>query len=585
MNFKKKQIGILSFVTIGACLFIYIGSTMQRTTAELFASPDETAVMMFARAWEFGRGFRLPHGLPSELQHFAGLHPRSMVRQGDYLVPVGFLGMPLIVSLAEKAAKGLGAYVTLILVLSAAYPLWRLASGGSRPSYERNARVAAITVFIFLSFPTVLLYVNRGLFPNLPVVALSIWAVYATYNLSNFEYRISNIERRGLKRIFSTFDIRHSTFIFSIMTGLALGLALIIRPVESIWIIPWIAWAVWIGLRRMKHALIPPTKRRLPYITAVVVAFIICLFGGRLAMQTYPYHASIKDQPVIGYLLKDYADPTIREGEPAAIVSYTEAPKTDADWKRFFPFGFHPRVMWENVRTFLFGYVGLWIGAALFGAFFALRKRWDRDSLVFLSLSGWTLASLLIFYGQSLYTDNIRGTVSLGNSFLRYMLPLVPIIAYGCALFINAIWLRSLRGKILGIGGVIFFILFGIGIAFAHDEEGIIRTRYELQRYALIREQAERAVEEPAIVLSERSDKIFASGPFVAVSPLPSDEYLTEISASASNVYMFHRTLDGGPTEDRIRSSFGIPFGLFTLNNETFYELLAVPQEADLRKL
>jgi sulfur transfer complex TusBCD TusB component (DsrH family) len=546
MEIDLKRVFYVLLIVLGLGLFLSVGSIMPRITTELFASPDETAVMVFARAWEFGEGFRLPHGLPEQLEHFQSFHPRSMIRQGDYLVPVGFLGMPLIISFVEMLGQGLGAYLTLILVLSAIYPLWRLAK-------KTNPRVAIITVFIFLTFPTILLYVNRGLFPNLPVVALTIWAVWALAGVRRWE---------------------KASVIRAVIGGISVGLAFIIRPVEAVWIIPWVAWAIWLGLRTTKNELITTTKRFLPYVIAGAIALLICFYGVYLAMQTYPYHSNISDQPVIGYLLGDRVDARIIEGTPAAFVEYTEPAAVREGWEKYFPFGFHPRVMWENIRVFLLGYLGIWTGVAFFGAFVSLRKRWNKDSFIFLALVGWTFLSLLIFYGQALYSDNIRGNPSLGNSFLRYMLPLVPIIAYGCARLIDEVWSKSIRGRILGVSAVIFFLLFGTTIAFANDEEGILQTQYELQRYSLIRSQAEHVVKKPGIIISERSDKIFASGPFVTVSPMPSDEDLDELTELTDSIYMFHRTFDGGLMENRIQMYYGDSLGLFTLNNETFYQLI-----------
>jgi hypothetical protein len=533
----NKNPAFHALVGISLLAFLFLGSFLQRTTTELFASPDETAVMLFARAWSWENGFRLPYDLPQGLDRFSGLHARSMVRQGDVLVPVGFLGMPMLVGLAESLGRGWGAYATLILVMSCAYPLWRLARGAGR-------RTGVMTVLLFLSFPTVLLYANRGLFPNLAALALALWAVW------------------GAGKIASA-DSGPGVWIAAAWSGIALGLALLIRPVEAVWIIPWIAAAPWILSSSSRPPALRGSWRRL--VLTGTAALLVCACGVFAAMKTYPFHSSLFDQPVIGYLLHDAAG-------AAAYAGAVDA--GSSGWTSVLPFGLHPRAMWENARSYFFGFLGLWTCAALLGSFVRLRRRWGKCETVFFFLTGWTLASLLVFYGQSLYADNIRGNATLGNSFLRYMLPLAPIMAYGCALFIDALWSARARGKLLGASAALFFIFLGGTVAFAHDEESILRTRHELRRYELIRGQAERTVAEGAVILSERSDKIFASGPFMAVSPIPEDAVLDALSSSDANVYLFHRTLDGGDLECALTERFGMPpVPLFSLDNETFYRL------------
>src|SRR3989344_5880076 len=186
----SKRTLVCACAVIGAVVFLWVATILARTTTALFASPDETAVMLFARAWSPTVGFRLPHRLPRDLAD---------------------------------------------LVLSSAYPLWRLAR-------RVSARVAWVTTLIYLTFPTILLYANRGLFPNLPVVAFGLWSAWA--------FRVV----RGPWSV--------------VIGGLTLGLALTIRPTEALWLLPWIAWAIWMSKTTWRRILV-----------ACVVTTIVCLGG------------------------------------------------------------------------------------------------------------------------------------------------------------------------------------------------------------------------------------------------------------------------------------------------------------------
>lgn len=487
---------------IAVIILLYMGSEFQRVSTSMFASPDETAVYVFAQAWTPGGGFRLPHGLPPDIQEYAGLHPRSMVRQGEFLVPVGFLGMPLLAALSERIRAGAGAYLTLLLVLTAAYPLWNLAGSW------RRKKIAALTVLFFLTFPTVLLYENRGLFPNLPVVALALWSVWAWQEIG---VRYSVI--RGTRGMWNEMFI-------AIIAGLTLGLVLIIRPLEAVWVLPWVAWGMWRGWEKSASVM---------YGVAAGIGAAVCGIGVWVAAKTYPY-ATGGYLPPVGYVLRDQA-------MQQTIVDTSS--RTEMNFR--LPYGFHPRAVWENVRVYMLTYLGLWTGTALAGMYAALRREWKREQTIFLAMIAWTVLSLLFMYGQSVYADNIRGNASLGNSFLRYLLPLTPLLAYGMALAVEAAWRLPHRGNVLGAMAAIFLLLAGIVTAYARDEEGILQTRYEIGRYAQIRRETERSIPAGSIILSERSDKIFASGSFTAVSPIPDAETLSVLQASPHRIFLFHR--------------------------------------------
>ncbi len=542
-------------VLAGAICFLWLGTFLQRTTTDLFASPDETAVMRFARGWTIGGGFRLPTGLPSDLADLAGLHARSVVRDGDALVPVGFLGMPIIIGIAEKMASGLGAYLTPILVLSSVIPFFLLVR-------RRSRRTALISIFVCLSFPIVLLYSNRALFPNLPVVALALWAVWAWSEIGG---RLTSGDQKNSK-----FQIPNSKFIISIIAGIATGLALLIRPIESVWIIPWIVWALLTGSGKREAGSGEPVKRRRsisPIQIAAVIAAAMLAAGWISAWHTY---GSSHGLFPIGYLVHDSV---------GAASSPSSAPAMSAGGSLIvLPFGFHPRTLWTNVRAYLISAFGLWFGLALLGAALAIRTRkgFDRSSVIFFGLVAWTAFALLLIYGQSVYTDNINGGVTIGNSFLRYLLPLVPLIAIGCASVIDGLYgLRGWRGIVLAPIATTLLVILGIVTAFARDNEGLLQTRYELARYVSIRAAAEQMIPSGSIILSERSDKIFESGPFVAVSPIPPTSTLDRLHAYGSPVYYFTRTFGAEGDSDPVVARFENVTPLFTQLNETMYRLEA----------
>jgi hypothetical protein len=478
-------------IAAAVLLFLLVATILPVATTQVFASPDETAVAAFARGWTWDKGFSLWTNLSLGLDGMTGLHPRSMVQQGARLMPVGFLGMPMLILPFEKVVEGSGAFLTALLVLSSAFALFRLAEAFGR-------RAAWTSVIVYLTFPTVLLYTNRGLFPNLPVVALGIWAMWLLQQNKKWMH---------------------------ILGGMVIGLALTIRPIEALWLLPWIAWIVF----RQKE------KQR--FTLAGMAAAVVCVIGYVSAVQTYGHFLF-----PVGYWLHDV---TLSElVAPVPTVRDLSGP-TLPSLPSILPFGIHPRGMWNNIQSMLFGILGPWVAASLAGyALWMWRHRaGTRQSLAPTLLTGWTVVVLLVMYGQARYTDNINGTATLGNSFLRYLLPLVPLMAIAIGLLAEELSKIAFRWRVAAIGLTIFFAVFGTVTALVRDEESIIPTRMQLERYMYIREVVQHILEPGSIILSERSDKIFVGLPYVSVSPMPSSYVIRIIQNSSQPSALFHRLL------------------------------------------
>lgn len=511
---RPERLALLGlFIALG--IFLSVGTVLPRTTTTIFASPDETAVALFARGWTFHEGFRIPTGLPQAASEIAGLHPRSMVQQEAWLVPVGFLGMPMLAMPFEKIWEGSAGFLTLLLVISSVFPLWQFAS--------RMGRRAALTAsVVYLSFPIVLLYANRGLFPNLPVVALGLWSVWL----------VGEKERWKI-----------------IVGGLLLGLALTIRPVEGLWLIPWVVWRAW----------------KKDWWIAVLATLIFPVLGYLAAVQTYQ-----TIHPTIGYWVADHPM-RVTAGIRETLVEL-ELPQAT----QVLPYGIHPRTLQLNIRLFWLEMFWPWI----FLAFAGVVQLWWRDRITWKSpviwLGAWTVVVICLFYGQALYLDNIRGTPAIGNSFLRYSLPLVPLLALAIGAWAELL-MRDKRRTIIATAVIIALALFGVGTAIARDEESIAKTQRELQRYVEIRTEAAQLLKPGTIVVSERSDKIFAGLPnIVAVSPLPSMETIQWIvgrdlvtAAHAPSIAWFHRKL----TPQEMEASAMKLTELLHQGNEVLYQV------------
>jgi hypothetical protein len=360
---------------------------------------------------------------------------------------------------------------------------------------------------------------------------------------------MSNVECRNSK-----FDIRYSK---TILAGVLTGMALMIRPTEFFWILPWVIFA---GFENLK------SKGFKNLLWLAVPLILVCLGGALMAQKTYgsPF--------AFGYQFHDpiFSNIEYRTSNIELRISKFEIP----NW----PFGFHPRNVWFNVRSYLLEYLAPWFILIVAAFWLAWKQKAARSSIY---LAGWTIASLVLFYGQSLYQDHVRiNEISIGNSFLRYMLPLAVVAAFSLG------WLVHQRLSVAGTRrckcGIVFLItfvsVFGLWTALARDAEGLFFNRQEILRYQMIRRETVKILPRATIIFSERSDKIFYPAYQVA-TPLPPGEQIVKLLTDGRAPVAFYlRNLDE-QTAQRWQQS-GIELRpLLNAGNETLYtaRLIGIP--------
>lgn len=434
----------------------------------IYLSPDETAVARMSRS--FGEGLTMRIADPI-LREYPFIHPRSLVSQGDAMVPVGFLGLPILMGLIWSLFHEWGiVLLTPLLAMSAAYPLWRF-------SRKYGIIGQVVTVTTWLSFPTVILYANRGSFPNLPVVCLMLWAAW--------------------------FIWEHRSWMRSACAGILFGFAMAIRPVEAVWTLPWmiVAWQMRPGGK--------DGKERTDVVAFLFAAIFVLGCAFLIAWMTYgsPF--------VIGYSLRD---PMMDVASATGPV-----PTVLVGW----PFGLHPRNIFFNIRAYFVGYLWPWALCAIVAAVVWIK----RGARAIPLLAGWTLVALCAMYAGTIYQDHVGLNVaSLGNSFLRYTLPLVPFFSLSTGAL--AAWLGSRFSRehatTLALLATAFLFLCGTWTAVKRDDEGIEADARQLQSYATILSLAEEKLPPETIILSERSDKIFFPR-FRVASPLPDEVSLLRL--------------------------------------------------------
>ncbi len=474
-----------------------VGSSLLWFGGKTLSSPDETAVLVTAQDIAQSYSARMPEPLAAK----AGwLHPRSWVSQGEGIVPVGFIGWPWILSVFILiTGTAFTKWLSIAIAASSVPALYVLL----RKRFSRPASlVGTLTLF---SYPAFFLYLNRSLFPNPPILAATLWLTY--FLKADLLSNTKSDQQKIYQNYWREFVI-----------GILFAAICVIRPIELFWVLPWL------GAVAYTKQLHPTRKQLLAVVTGMGV---ILLPVWILAWRTYGAPWSV------GYFLRDNSTP--------ASVGVGGSEGAGSSAVRLLAFGFHPRNVWWNLRSFGFGFALPW-AALLIGVAALYLKPWAEvcwkyrrklksvlrelaspDHGFIAAILG--LGLLAAYYGNGLYTDHVRvGAVTVGNSYLRYLLPVAAVSGWAIA------WLydRVEKGRPQKIVLAIAFVLCSFGLyrgAFG-DDESVLAVIQSTRLNDQTRTKTEQVMPAESIIFSDRSDKIFFPT-YKAVSPMPS---LPEVS-------------------------------------------------------
>ena len=459
----------------------------------VWMSPDETANSLSAMYFADHGSFLIPN---LSLKDLPWVFPRSFVPiiENGAVALVGFLGMPLILSLAYKAIGIYGIlFFTPLFALISLWPLWK-----SLPK-EWSKGIKWSVLLVWISFPMVIIYANRGTFSNLFITCLAIWLWWLVVELkSGWKWPVA---------------------------GAVLGLACVIRPTEAAWLVPLAGFAALYQIQITKN------KIKASKIIWLAVMFVLVTgVGAYLGYKTYGQWF------ISGYQVRpDFAMATQTSIDQVSGQNSISVLKA-------LPFGVHPRAILWNAYHYLVEILWPWLLMVALAGYFCLKEEiWKKPEKWIVAVFAWTAIWLTAFYGNGVYQDHVGVNVaSMGNSYLRYLLPLSLLAAASAGFVVARLW-KYWSLRILSLAMIVALIVVGQWSALARDDEGMLANQEELARYAEIRDQARSVINSNAIILSDRSDKIFFPV-FNAASPMPDDKSIQAILDAGYSVALFMQT-------------------------------------------
>ncbi|MBN1585415.1 hypothetical protein JW899_03550 [Candidatus Uhrbacteria bacterium] len=508
---KRLVLAVGTAVFAAAAFFSYSFLPIFSGTGD--NSPDENSNRFFSRL--FAETGRLWVFEPIDQMYPGTVHPRSVAVRDSFLVPGGFLGLPLIYGgLAKITGPVTLPFLTAffaVLGLSGFYLLLKGFFG--RP-------MALISTVLLAVNPVWWYQANRSFMPNTLFVSLLLLAAGFFWGKP-----IDSLVRRR----------RTSGFLGdladALVAGVFLALALAVRPPEAYWIF----WAA------LSLVLAYGLVRQWPRILAVFLAAGLTVLPILLMNRTV-YGGFLSSG--YGFSPTDVSGGGLPGGMGARLIGPLQP--------YLFPLGFAPRTALTNFWNFGIGLFSWWwllVAAAAVAAIFFWARNRNRSGQGVRGGVGWLVAGTVIsawlvaFYGSWTIRDNPDPeAITVGSSYLRYWLPIFVLSVLPVGWGLERVWSSRVRsGRFLAVAAIsAIAVISGLSVLFA-PQEGLLAIRKNLAESERKAQWVFERVGSRKLTVTDRADKyLWPERP--VIYPLRSDstwEALAHLVPRMGQVHYF----------------------------------------------
>lgn len=439
-----------------------------------FNSPDEVANYVFAKRVAIGH---LPVMSDIEATAFNNLaHPRSTRVVGHHIVPVSFLGLPVMYGLIG-GLFGVGT-LPLITALIAALAVIAFYDTLKRWCFKRAAFISTVVLALH---PAWWYYAERGFYHNVLFVSLLIFAAWfytkaLKRGVTAPEEGIRQPARSKLSEDGDPFLAKFNNYFWGACVCIAL--ALFVRTIEALWVLPLCIWILW-------HERARVTRKHMFILLGIAAAAILSWTFFQL--QLYGNVGSS------GYLA------TLPAGQGTSwIIDSLKTVK-----RILLPFGFDFSTLTANVWRFgIFLFTPWWILTLLGVWHERASKMWQSYAIVTFLITLW----LFFFYGSLPIVDTVGShPLSLGNSLARYWLPVAVLWTPFVGLA-----LERLSRRLWAFGTIIFLlILVSFHLVWWEPVEGLVSVAERVQSYTQAAKMAVSQIPANSVIIGDRADKVF----------------------------------------------------------------------------
>jgi len=489
MSFIKTNRQVIILLILGI-VFLFIYSWFSFVTTQdgkaRFASPDGVANYFWAE--RYAEGEKLFYFEPLNVIANDIVVPRSVRSDNGVVKPVSFLGIILIYGFLGKI---FGSWIIIYLTPFFAVIGVLFFYGIIKKIFdEKTAFISALMLFCLASY---WYYASRSMFHNVLFIDLLLAGVYFVINSARI---------KQVKKI-------NTNFIFIFFAGIFIGLAIITRTSELIWLLPVILLA-WIVYFKQLH-----WNKSILFVCGIFLALIPMFYYNQILYGDFLKFGYSKIDTVKAQNEVVISNVDINNG--GGMVGFTEI------MRKFLPSDINIK---QAGKSFIYYYVIMFwylFWPAFFGGVYFLwhyKKRSKEQQLYFISFIVISVV-LVLYYGSWIINDNPNKlSVTIGNSYTRYFLPMYIMSIPLAVLFFTQIpsWLTK-KIKSMGIQFplreldsltaifvIVFFMLNFQAIMLA-KEEGLIVIKNNLIKDSALVEKMFAPVELEAVIISERFDK------------------------------------------------------------------------------
>jgi 4-amino-4-deoxy-L-arabinose transferase-like glycosyltransferase len=465
MNLDKKQIIVFILGIFILCLFFYLYNYFNihnNYNIKVFNSPDETSNYFFTE--NFAKNNSIVKKLDyneAEIKNVAKLiHPRSVAINNFNLIPISFIGLILIYgTIAKIFGIWIIQYLTPFFSILGVVFLYLLV----KKIFDK--KIAIISSILVLINPAYWYFSSKLLMHNLLFISLLIISYY---------FLISAIKDKKI--------------IYFICWGFFLGLSIITRTSEFLWILVSILLILIFYKVKINYKLL---------ISAIVL--IITIYPVLYFNKTY------NDS----YFKFSYTENLDKNVVQSGIVNPENTNIFTQVSNIIFPFG----IKIKNIISVIYNFFLKlnWIFCLLLFLslliLFIKRKSLSKKDLGFMLIWFIISAYLFVYYGSWQISDNaIIGSVTIGSSYIRYLLPFFILSTVLISIAINKLKKNKLSIIIISILIGIFAIM-SKQMVYNNDIDSQKNISNNIHNFYNLKKNILKTTENNAIIFTNRSDK------------------------------------------------------------------------------
>ncbi len=536
MLFLRKHANLITVVTL-ALVFFFATSSFNFLTQEegykKWTSPDETANYFFAA--RFSETGKMAFFDKAAVMGDYLLMPRSVRNDFGWIKPVSFLGIILLYgSLASIFGTVIIPYLTPLFAALGIIIFYLLIK---RLFSERVALWSAVMLAVF---PVYVYYTVRSMFHNVLFIDLLLMGIYLTV------LALSKGNPKGLKFFSHSLPTEYWLgFLFALGGGLFIGLALITRTSEVLWLLPalfftWLFYMRQLGVTKL-----------FILISGIIMPIISVAYYNQILYNSFWYGGYNEMNRSLDEIAQGGRD-FWAIGRGADWVAYV-ASYLEKIIDNVFYFGLNIGQSIKMAEHYILDMFPILTYAALLGLIILMFQviTYPKKKYFILFLA-WSAVSifLIFYYGSWQFNDNPDLTkYTIGNSYTRYWLPiylgLIPLSAFMLVRLSRAIFFvtsleapRVRQYSALGLQAVaiLVFGICSINFVLFGSEEGLAHLYYINKAEKINTERVWNITEPDSIIITRYHDKFFWPERRVIMGTFPNDEIFSA-AAKLVNYY------------------------------------------------